>query len=102
MTRCIHSVMQDTHDCDAISRGAKVDHVPLNASAAIARPDVIAGGCCPGCLRQVGKDRNQPVDITIGLLPAPLLAGVNPDAFKVALGGGSEAVLSHSRRAFSA
>lgn len=52
--------------------------------------------------RQVGKDRNQTVDVTIGLLSAPLLASVNPDVFKVALGGGGKAVFSHSRRAFSA
>ena len=38
--------------------------------------------------RQVGKDRNQVVDVAIGLLHPPLLASVNPDVFKIALGGG--------------
>ena len=35
--------------------------------------------------------------VAIGLLSAPLLNGISPDRFKVALGGGSKAIFSHAR-----
>lgn len=98
----IHAVMQDANDGNAVSRDAKVNHVSVNTPATIARPDVVAGRYSLGGLRQLGKGRYQGVDVAIGLFYTPLLAGVSPDAFKVALGGGDKAVFSHAGVAFSA
>ncbi|MFT5534545.1 MAG: hypothetical protein ACI802_002793 [Candidatus Paceibacteria bacterium] len=69
----IHTVMQDTNDCDAISRDLKVNHVPLTISATIARSDEVACRGDLGRRRQFGKGRYQDVDVTIGLLCPPLL-----------------------------
>ena len=92
----IHTVMQDTNDRYAVRRDAKVKHVPLNISATIARPNVVTCRGYLGRLRQFGKGRRQGVDVTVGLLHAPLLSGMSPDRFKVALGGGGKAIFSHA------
>jgi hypothetical protein len=39
----IHAAMQDTNDCNSVVRNTKVNHVLLNTSATIARPDVVTG-----------------------------------------------------------
>ncbi len=98
----IHTVMQDTNNGYAVSRDAKVNHVPLNASATIARPDVVTCRGCLGRMRQFGKGRRQHVGVAISLPCAPLLEGMSPDRFQVMLGGGSEAIFSHAQSAFSA
>ena len=92
----IHTVMQDTNDRDAVWRDAKVKHVPLNTPAAIAQTNVVTCRGYLGRLRQFGKGRRQDIYVTIGLLHAPLLPGMRPDRFKVALGGGGKAIFSHA------
>ena len=72
----IHTVMQDTNDCDAISRDLKVNHVPLTIPATIARVNVVACRVDLGRRRQFGKGRCQDVEVTIGLLCPPLLPGM--------------------------
>ena len=64
----IHTVMQDTNDCDAISRDLKVNHVPLTIPATIARVNVVACRVDLRRRRQFGKGRCQDVEVTIGLL----------------------------------
>jgi hypothetical protein len=72
----IHTVMQDTNDCDDISRNLKVNHVPLTIPATIARVNVVACRGDLGRRRQFGKGRCQDVEVTIGLLCPPLLPGM--------------------------
>ena len=96
MAWSIHTVMQDTNDCYAVSRDAKVKHVPLNISATIARSNVVTCRGYLGRLRQFGKGRRQDVDVTIDLLHFPLLPGMSSNRFKVALGGGGKAIFSHA------
>ena len=98
----IHTVMQDTNDGYAVSCDAKVNHVPLNISATIARPKLVTCRGYLGRLRQFGKGGRQDVNVTIGLLHAPLLPGMRPDRFKVALGSGGKAIFSHAGPAFVA
>ena len=42
MTRCVHAVMQDANDGNAVRYDAEVNHVPRNMVAAITRADMIA------------------------------------------------------------
>lgn len=94
--------MQDTNDGNSVVGDTKVNHMPFNMSAPIARSDVITGRCRFGRLRQPGKGGGQEIDITIGLCYAPLLEAMRSDGFKIAFGRRAEAVFSHERPAFFA
>jgi hypothetical protein len=58
--------------------------VSADAISTVALADVIAS--CPKIriFRQVGKSDYEAIGIPVGLLPTPLLIGVQPDGFQVA------------------
>ena len=104
MTRRIHSLMKDAYHRDAVGSALEENDVPLNATTAIALPNVIASrgpGTC-GVSRQILKHRYQRIGVVLSLGLAPLARRVVPDAFKVALGSRREAIVRHGLPSFAA
>ena len=92
--------MQDTNNRDSISGDAKVNHVPFNTAATIARTYSVTGWSCFGVLCQFLKRSDHQIDVTVGLVYTPLLCGVTPDFFEVTLCGRCKTVFNHARSTF--
>jgi hypothetical protein len=97
VSRSIHPLVKHANDRDPVFRDSKVNHMPLDITAAVPLTNVVTRR---SRVRQFGQSlecRCQQVGLPLGLFNSPLAARVFPNAFQVALGGWGEPVLSHAR-----
>lgn len=74
--------MQDADDGNAVIRVTEINHMSLNAAAAIASTDVVTARHCFRRLRQFSECIRQNRGIAISQLFTPLLPSVEPRYFR--------------------
>jgi hypothetical protein len=88
--------MKYSNDCNTVIGSAKVNHMPLNTTAAVTLANMVPGWNRLWRFSQCLKCRDEQVGLTLCLFHTPLFVRVSPNAFQVALRDGRESILSHA------
>ena len=96
MVICVHALMQNADDRDAIVRLSEIDDVLLDAASPIAGPYSRTAWRTLWSLSQLGAHGFDAIRVTQSLFQTPFQGCVIKDCVKVDLRPGTELVLSHT------
>lgn len=83
----VHALVEDADDFDdSVPRQAVEDDVRTYGQLQIASVDVVNSAALPSALDDCAARSDDLAGVVFGLIVAPLLGGVPPDAFEVSAG----------------